>query len=200
MPVVGVYETMPTPGYDYQSWMLAEVAAIRGRRDAQGLDGAPVIAPPSSASGDLGSRATSCWRWTASASAVGPAGPRWRHLRGPGGRVHRTHRLERGRQDDAAARHPRPAATTGGRARARRLVSGADRSVGYVPQKVLLDPDIPLRARDLVALGLDGQRYGFGCRTEAPRARSTRCSTPWTPSASPTPGSATSRGASSSGS
>jgi zinc/manganese transport system substrate-binding protein len=25
VPVVGVYETMPTPGYDYQSWMLAEV-------------------------------------------------------------------------------------------------------------------------------------------------------------------------------
>jgi zinc/manganese transport system substrate-binding protein len=25
IPVVGVYETMPTPGYDYQKWMLAEV-------------------------------------------------------------------------------------------------------------------------------------------------------------------------------
>ena len=29
IPVVGVYETMPTPGYDYQSWMLAEVEALR---------------------------------------------------------------------------------------------------------------------------------------------------------------------------
>ena len=29
VPVVGVYETMPTPGYNYQSWMLAEVAAIK---------------------------------------------------------------------------------------------------------------------------------------------------------------------------
>jgi zinc/manganese transport system substrate-binding protein len=29
VPVVGVYETMPTPGYDYQSWMLAEVEALR---------------------------------------------------------------------------------------------------------------------------------------------------------------------------
>jgi zinc/manganese transport system substrate-binding protein len=29
IPVVGVYETMPTPGYDYQSWMLAEVHALR---------------------------------------------------------------------------------------------------------------------------------------------------------------------------
>jgi zinc/manganese transport system substrate-binding protein len=28
VPVVGVYETMPTPGYDYQTWMEAEVASI----------------------------------------------------------------------------------------------------------------------------------------------------------------------------
>jgi zinc/manganese transport system substrate-binding protein len=28
IPVVGVYETMPVPGYDYQSWMLAETQAI----------------------------------------------------------------------------------------------------------------------------------------------------------------------------
>jgi zinc/manganese transport system ATP-binding protein len=33
-------------------------------------------------------------------------------------------------------------------------------SIGYVPQKVLLDPDMPMRARDLVALGLDGNRFG----------------------------------------
>jgi zinc/manganese transport system substrate-binding protein len=29
VPVVGVYETMPAPGYDYQAWMLAEVRALR---------------------------------------------------------------------------------------------------------------------------------------------------------------------------
>jgi zinc/manganese transport system substrate-binding protein len=29
IPVVGVYETMPVPGYDYQSWMLAEVQALK---------------------------------------------------------------------------------------------------------------------------------------------------------------------------
>jgi zinc/manganese transport system substrate-binding protein len=29
VPVVGVYETMPTPGYDYQTWMLAETKAIQ---------------------------------------------------------------------------------------------------------------------------------------------------------------------------
>jgi zinc/manganese transport system ATP-binding protein len=34
-------------------------------------------------------------------------------------------------------------------------------SVGYVPQKILLDADMPLRARDLVALGLDGNRFGL---------------------------------------
>ena len=28
VPVVGVYETMPTPGYNYQSWMVAEVNAL----------------------------------------------------------------------------------------------------------------------------------------------------------------------------
>jgi zinc/manganese transport system substrate-binding protein len=29
IPIVGVYETMPAPGYTYQSWMLAEVKAVR---------------------------------------------------------------------------------------------------------------------------------------------------------------------------
>ena len=29
IPVIGVYETMPTPGYNYQSWMLAEVNALQ---------------------------------------------------------------------------------------------------------------------------------------------------------------------------
>ncbi len=29
IPVVGVYETMPTPGYDYQSWMLTEVRNLQ---------------------------------------------------------------------------------------------------------------------------------------------------------------------------
>ncbi len=37
--------------------------------------------------------------------------------------------------------------------------------IGYVPQKVLLDPDLPMRARDLVALGLDGNRYGLRLRS-----------------------------------
>ena len=39
--------------------------------------------------------------------------------------------------------------------------SAGHQPVGYVPQKVLLDPDMPMRARDLVALGADGNRYGL---------------------------------------
>jgi zinc/manganese transport system ATP-binding protein len=35
------------------------------------------------------------------------------------------------------------------------------RSVGYVPQKTLFDPYVPVRARDLVALGLDGHWLGL---------------------------------------
>jgi zinc/manganese transport system ATP-binding protein len=49
-------------------------------------------------------------------------------------------------------------------------LSPRNRSLGYVPQKVVLDPDVPMRARDLVALGLDGHRYGFGRRTPQQRA------------------------------
>jgi zinc/manganese transport system ATP-binding protein len=45
------------------------------------------------------------------------------------------------------------------------------RSVGYVPQKFLLDPDIPLRARDLVALGLDGHRLGLPLPSRSRRER-----------------------------
>ncbi|HLQ54770.1 MAG TPA: metal ABC transporter ATP-binding protein [Streptosporangiaceae bacterium] len=42
--------------------------------------------------------------------------------------------------------------------------SPRNQPVGYVPQKVLLDPDLPMRARDLVALGMDGHRYGMRLR------------------------------------
>jgi zinc/manganese transport system substrate-binding protein len=35
VPVVGVYETMPTPGYDYQTWMLAETKAIQSAVESQ---------------------------------------------------------------------------------------------------------------------------------------------------------------------
>lgn len=35
-------------------------------------------------------------------------------------------------------------------------------SIGYVPQHQSFDRDLPLRGRDLVGLGLDGHRWGFG--------------------------------------
>ncbi len=52
-----------------------------------------------------------------------------------------------------------------GRARARH-----GRLIGYVPQKFLLDPDLPMRARDLVALGLDAHRLGVPRPSRARRA------------------------------
>lgn len=47
--------------------------------------------------------------------------------------------------------------------------SRRNRSVGYVPQKVALDPDLPLRARDVVELGLDGHRLGIPFPSKARR-------------------------------
>ena len=35
-------------------------------------------------------------------------------------------------------------------------------AIGYVPQKLVIDQDMPLRTRDVVSLGLDGHRLGFG--------------------------------------
>lgn len=43
--------------------------------------------------------------------------------------------------------------------------------VGYVPQKIIFDPYLPLRAWDVVALGLDGRRLGLSLRS---RERDTR--------------------------
>jgi zinc/manganese transport system ATP-binding protein len=56
------------------------------------------------------------------------------------------------------------------------LLAGRPRShrnplIGYVPQKFLLDPDMPLRARDLVGLGLDAHRLGIPLPSRARRAR-----------------------------
>ncbi|NMH99204.1 metal ABC transporter ATP-binding protein [Pseudonocardia acidicola] len=45
-------------------------------------------------------------------------------------------------------------------------------AIGYIPQQKALDPDLPLRGRDLVGLGLDGHRLGIGLRRrEQRRAR-----------------------------
>ena len=41
--------------------------------------------------------------------------------------------------------------------------------VGYVPQKLLIEPDMPLRVRDVVALGIDGNRLGIPFPSRARR-------------------------------
>lgn len=43
-------------------------------------------------------------------------------------------------------------------------------AVGYVPQKRQIDPDTPMRGWDMVALGLDGARWGLPLRSAAQRA------------------------------
>jgi zinc/manganese transport system ATP-binding protein len=48
-------------------------------------------------------------------------------------------------------------------------LSPRSRSLGYVPQKIVVDPDVPMRARDFVALGLDAHRYGLTRRSVAQR-------------------------------
>jgi zinc/manganese transport system ATP-binding protein len=40
--------------------------------------------------------------------------------------------------------------------------------IGYVPQQRAFDRDLALRGRDLVRLGLDGHRFGFGRAPDAP--------------------------------
>jgi zinc/manganese transport system ATP-binding protein len=46
-----------------------------------------------------------------------------------------------------------------------RLDEASAPTLGYVPQKIALDPDLPLRARDFIALGIDGHRFGLGRRS-----------------------------------
>jgi zinc/manganese transport system ATP-binding protein len=46
-----------------------------------------------------------------------------------------------------------------------------DSSIGYVPQKLAIDPDMPLRVRDVVSLGVDGNRFGISLPSRARRAR-----------------------------
>ncbi len=54
------------------------------------------------------------------------------------------------------------------------LIDGAPRtarddSIGYVPQKLAIEPDMPLRVRDVVSLGLDGNKFGIRLPSRARR-------------------------------
>ena len=56
------------------------------------------------------------------------------------------------------------------------LIDGAprsprDASIGYVPQKLGIEPDMPLRVRDVVSLGLDGHKFGIRLPSRARRER-----------------------------
>ena len=44
-----------------------------------------------------------------------------------------------------------------------------DSSIGYVPQKLSIEPDTPLRVRDVVSLGLDGHKFGIRLPSRARR-------------------------------
>jgi zinc/manganese transport system ATP-binding protein len=50
-------------------------------------------------------------------------------------------------------------------------IAGAHPRLGYVPQKISIDPDMPLRARDLVELGLTGGRLGLPFPSRSRRAK-----------------------------
>jgi zinc/manganese transport system ATP-binding protein len=54
------------------------------------------------------------------------------------------------------------------------LIDGAprpprDASIGYVPQKLGIEPDTPLRVRDVVSLGIDGHKFGLRLPSRARR-------------------------------
>ncbi len=44
-----------------------------------------------------------------------------------------------------------------------------DSSIGYVPQKLAIEPDMPLRVKDVVSLGLDGHKFGIRLPSRARR-------------------------------
>jgi len=46
--------------------------------------------------------------------------------------------------------------------------------IGYVPQKISIDPETPLRARDFVALGINANRFGLRRYTSDEKARITQ--------------------------
>jgi len=50
-------------------------------------------------------------------------------------------------------------------------VARSNRRIGFVPQKIAFDRDVPLRARDFVGLGVDGERFGLPLPNASRRAR-----------------------------
>jgi len=52
-----------------------------------------------------------------------------------------------------------------------RPVGRGSREIGYIPQQKLIEQGTPLRARDLVAFGIDGHRWGLPLSSASLRAR-----------------------------
>ena len=50
-------------------------------------------------------------------------------------------------------------------------VTRGDKRIGYIPQQKLLEQGTPLRARDLVAFGVNGNRWGLPINSRAVRAK-----------------------------
>ncbi|MBK4348714.1 metal ABC transporter ATP-binding protein [Lacisediminihabitans changchengi] len=50
-------------------------------------------------------------------------------------------------------------------------VGRGDKRIGYIPQQKLLEQGTPLRARDLVAFGVNGNRWGLPINSRAVRAK-----------------------------
>jgi zinc/manganese transport system ATP-binding protein len=48
-------------------------------------------------------------------------------------------------------------------------ITGGNRRIGYVPQQKLADEGVPLRAEDLIGLGVDGHRWGIPWPSKARR-------------------------------
>ena len=52
-----------------------------------------------------------------------------------------------------------------------RLLERGNQAIGYVPQHRVVEPETPIRTRDLVGFGLDGHRWGIGWPTRSRRER-----------------------------
>ncbi len=66
--------------------------------------------------------------------------------------------------------HSAGTVTIGGAVRGQHGLRGRGGSpIGYVPQKLLIEPDMPLRVKDVVALGIDGQKPGIPFPSRARR-------------------------------
>ena len=94
-----------------------------------------------------------------------------RKLCDPRRRIHRRARAQRRRQDDADARHSRPACR---RAREPCACSGGapqrgDPAIGYLPQVRTVLPDLRVRGLDFIAISLHGERWGLPSLTSADR-------------------------------